>query len=61
MLKKLFRKYFPERPCNCHGCQPIIQHRSRNPNVSYGMTMWVKDGKIHWRQKSRINVSYPDY
>ncbi len=43
----------PEPPCTCHGCMPVETNNSRSMNVSHGLHMWVKDGKVHYRHKSR--------
>lgn len=42
------------RICDCHGCMPVEVNRSRSIRVSHGMVMWVRDGKLHYRHKSRI-------
>ena len=41
------------RPCTCHGCMPVPVNRSRSMNVSHGLHMWIRDGKVHYRHKSR--------
>lgn len=45
---------YKNRPCDCHGCMPVETNNSRSPKVSHGLHIWVKDGKVHYRKKSRI-------
>lgn len=56
-FRKLFRR--EPKPCDCDGCTGREPNRSRSPYVSHGLHMTAgRDGKIHWRAKSRI-VSFP--
>jgi hypothetical protein len=49
------KSLFAPRPCTCHGCDPRPINKSRSPNVSHGLDLWIgKDGKTHWRATSRI-------
>ncbi len=54
-FRKLYEAYkaWKNRPCDCHGCVPRPVNQSRSMNVSHGLHMWVKDGKVHYRHKSR--------
>jgi hypothetical protein len=49
----------PKGPCTCDGCTGREPNRSRSLNVSHGAHVWVRDGKIHWRAKSRIVAPWP--
>lgn len=51
-----------DKPCACDGCTGREPNRSKSPYVSHGLRMWVgKDGKLHWRSKSRLLHEFSRY
>lgn len=54
MMKWLRKVLSRSSACNCDGCTGRKANQSRSASVSHGLHMWVQDGKVHWRAKSRL-------